>query len=250
MNFARPTISLSTRGTRLLRFTPPSPTFCCYQPARRKFSQTMSANNLSTPQRRLQNPAIFVCDIQEKFRKAIWQFDKILFTSQKVLRAAQILKIPIYVTTQIKAKLGDTVPELQELVAGAVSADKTRFSMMVPEVAKHFPVVPTTQLEGRREVVIVGLESHVCVTQTALDLRARGHKVYVLADGVSSCNEQEVPIALARLRAEGVTVTTSESWLYECMGNAEIAEFRDITKLVKETGEGTKTALGALFSKI
>ena len=93
-------------------------------------------------------------------------------------------------------------------------------------------------------MVIVGIESHICVTQTALDLLADGHKVYVLADGVSSCNPEEVPIALARLRGEGVVVTTSEGFLYECMGDAGIGEFREMSRLVKEfsgeTGEGLR----------
>lgn len=105
-----------------------------------------------------------------------------------------------------------------------------------------------TALAGKKQIsaVIVGIESHICVTQTSLDLLAAGHKVYVLADGVSSCNKEEVPIALARLRAEGAVVTTSESWLYECMGDAAIVEFRDIAKLVKETKEATKAGLEVL----
>jgi hypothetical protein len=68
------------------------------------------------------------------------------------------------------------------------------------------------------------VESHICVAQTTIDLLANGHKVYVLADGVSSCNPQEVPIALDRLRREGAVVTTSESFLFECMGDANISE--------------------------
>ncbi|KAL7626843.1 isochorismatase domain-containing protein [Parahypoxylon ruwenzoriense] len=191
-----------------------------------------------------------ICDIQDKFRNAIWQFDKILLTTQKVLRAAKVLNIPVYVTTQNAAKLGGTVPELQSLASGAlVNADKTGFSMLrAPELAAQFPPVVATTLP--REVAIVGIESHICVTQTALDLLARGHRVYVLADAVSSCNAPEVPIALARLRAEGAVVTTSESWLYECMGDAAIPEFRDIAKIVKETSTDTRTALGGLLSKI
>lgn len=83
--------------------------------------------------------------------------------------------------------------------------DKTAFSMWVPEVARHF------KRGEPSEVVIVGIESHICVTQTALDALREGHKVYIIADGVSSCNREEVPIALARLRVEGAVVTTSES---------------------------------------
>lgn len=174
-----------------------------------------------------------------------------LLTTKKMLEAAQILNIPVYVTTQSAAKLGDTVPELQELTAGAaVVADKTAFSMMrALELASHFPPVSATeQGKGASEVVIVGIESHICVTQTTLDLLARGHRVYVLADGVSSCNPQEIDVALARLRAAGAVVTTSESWLYECMGDAAISEFKGIAKLVTKTKADTKTTLETLLS--
>ncbi|KAK7923221.1 Isochorismatase [Apiospora marii] len=203
-----------------------------------------------TPSRRMKRPAIFVCDLQDKFRNAIWQFDKILLTTQKVLRAAEILQIPVYATTQSVAKLGGTVAELEPLLKSAVCIeDKTRFSMWTPEVQRHFSL-QQQQDTGKSEVVLVGIESHICITQTTLDLLAEGHTVYVLADAVSSCNPQEVPVALDRLRAAGAVVTTSESWLYECMGDAAIPEFRDIAKVVKETGADTKTALGGLLSRM
>ncbi|KAI0011793.1 isochorismatase [Xylariaceae sp. FL0662B] len=243
MNFARTARVIPARGLRLHR---PALSTTIYFSSPR-FSSTMA-------QRRLQNSAIFVCDMQEKFRNAIWQFDKIILTTQKVLRAAHTLDIPIYVTTQNAARLGATVPELQPLIADAAAqADKTRFSMMVPEIAPHFASPPSPSPSSSdphtspREVVIVGIESHICVTQTALDLLRAGHRVYVLADAVSSCNRQEVPLALARLRAAGAAVTTSESWLYECMGDAAIPEFRDLARLVKETAADTKTVLGALL---
>jgi hypothetical protein len=98
-------------------------------------------------------------------------------------------------------------------------------------------------LKAPLSCVIVGIESHICVTQTAIDLISEGHRVYVIADGVSSCNKEEVPIALARLRQEGAVVTTSESWLYECAGDAGIPEFKEIIKLVKETNQSTKEVL-------
>ncbi len=175
-----------------------------------------------------------------------------------MLRAAAVLDIPVVVTTQNRARLGDTVSELASLygavgAAGAgdgkkarllVDADKTRFSMWTPEVQAVFPASPSAA------AVIVGIESHICVTQTALDLLAAGHRVYVLADGVSSCNCEEIPVALARLRAAGATVTTSESWLYETMGDASLPAFRSIVGLVKETGADTKAALSALLSKM
>lgn len=165
-----------------------------------------------------------------------------------MLRAASILNIPVLATTQQRAKLGETCAELgldsddTEGNKTLVHADKSLFSMWTPEVRNALSKTPNQ----RYSAVVVGIESHICVTQTTLDLLAAGHKVYVLADGVSSCNKEEIPIALARLRAEGATVTTSESFLYECMGDAGIEEFRAIAGIVKETKQSTTETLQAL----
>jgi len=166
-----------------------------------------------------------------------------ILTTKKLIRAAEILSIPIYATTQNRARLGETCAELS--IPNAVEhVDKTAFSMWIPAISQHFsPDRPS-------EVVLVGIESHICVTQTTLDLLANGHKVYVLADGVSSCNPQEIPIALARLRAAGAIVTSSESFLYELMGDAAIPEFKQIAGLVKETSKDTKEVVATLLSKM
>jgi len=203
-----------------------------------------------TPQRRFQNPVVFVCDIQEGFRNAIHGFDHMIKTSQKLLRASALLSIPTYVTTQNRTRLGNTVPELASLLpASTIDLDKTRFSMYIPPISAdaHFPVITSTNPHRKAQVAIVGIESHICVTQTALDLLEAGHEVYIIADAVSSCNMEEVPIALARLRQAGAVITTSESWIYECMGDAGIEEFRGMVKLVKETSADTKLSLQGLF---
>ncbi|ROW17509.1 hypothetical protein VPNG_00924 [Cytospora leucostoma] len=204
----------------------------------------------ASPRRRFNNPAIFICDLQEKFRNAIYGFDKVkpvinnsVLTAQKVLRAAHALQIPIYVTTQNRARLGTTVSELEPYLTTDLvraHADKTLFSMFVPAIADQLAQEPG-------EIVIVGIESHICVTQTALDAARAGHRVYVLADGVSSCNREEVPVALDRLRAEdGVTVTTSEGWLYEAVGDAGVPEFKSVIGIVKDTSADTRAVLQAL----
>lgn len=85
------------------------------------------------------------------------------------------------------------------------------------------------------------------MTQTALDLRDAGHKVYVIADGVSSCNPGEVSVALDRLRSEpGITVTSSESWMYECVGDAAHPGFKGLIGVVKGSLEDTKTVWKSL----
>jgi len=156
---------------------------------------------------------------------------------------AKILNIPIYTTTQNAARLGSTVSELKELLPESHSTeiDKTAFSMLVPELTSLL----TSQSSNSSPVsaIIVGIETHICVTQTALDLLALGHKVYVLADGVSSCNAGERVIALARLRSEGAVVTTSESFLYEVLGDAKNENFKAIAGLVRETKESTREAV-------
>lgn len=160
-------------------------------------------------------------------------------TAQKLLRFTQALSLPTHTTTQNTLRLGPIVPELP---APQPHHDKTAFSMLIPPVA--------ASLTPNSSIALVGIESHVCITQTALDLLAAGHKVYVIADGVSSCNPEEVPVALDRLRAEGVTVTSSEAWMYEVMGDAGIPEFKDVIKIVKGTSGDTKAAVKALMPRM
>ncbi|PUU72650.1 Isochorismatase-like protein [Tuber borchii] len=195
---------------------------------------------------RINNPVLFVCDLQEKFRTAIYGFDRCVLTAQKLLKASQILQIPTYATTQNSSKLGPLVPELHPLLTKTKILDKSLFSMMTPELRARLDE-DIGDGGSKRSVALIGIESHICVLQTCLDLLAAGHGVYVIADGVSSCNRQEVPIALERMRREGAVVTTSESWMYEVMGDAKISEFREMAGLVKESKESTTWALQSLL---
>lgn len=169
-----------------------------------------------------------------------------------MVKAAKILNIPIYTTTQNASRLGATVAEISSLFPDShkTEIDKTAFSMMVPQLTQSLlsqsqadPSSTAAAPHKPVNVIIVGIETHICVTQTALDLLSMGHKVYVLADGVSSCNAGERPIALQRLAREGATVTTSESLLFELVGDAGSANFKAISGLVKETKEETKGAV-------
>lgn len=90
----------------------------------------------------------------------------------------------------------------------------------------------------------------MCVLQTVLDLRKLGHNVYVIADGVSSSSQAEVRVAVERMRGVGAVVTTSESWIFEVMGDAKCEGFREIQKLIKEDGMSSKLALDRLAAKI
>ena len=161
-----------------------------------------------------------------------------------MVKAAKILNFPIFITTQNAARLGNTVEEITSVlpIDAASQIDKTAFSMLVPELQEHLSKL-TRASNGKLSVFLVGIETHICVTQTTLDLLAQGHKVYVLADGVSSCNAGERPVALSRLAREGAIVTTSESLLFELVGDAKGQHFKGVSGLVKETKESTKGAV-------
>lgn len=118
--------------------------------------------------------------------------------------------------------------------------------MVTPEVISLLP--DTGKGETPLDAIVVGIETHICVTQTTLDLLERGHRVYVIVDGVSSVNPEERGVALARLRDAGAIVTTSESILFEMLGDAKRAEFKSVSGLVKESKDDTKSAL-AEFAK-
>ncbi len=169
-----------------------------------------------------------------------------------MLKATTHLSIPIYVTTQNRARLGPTIAEFAPYLTTSnpnlrADQDKTLFSMIVPEI-KALLTPPTTENQKQPpplDVILLGIETHICVAQTTLDLLALGHRVYILADAVSSVNPEERSIALARLRDAGAIVTTSESILFEVLGDAKKEGFREVSGLVKEMGEETKGALQA-----
>ncbi|EPS38211.1 hypothetical protein H072_7997 [Dactylellina haptotyla CBS 200.50] len=190
---------------------------------------------------RIARPALFICDLQERFQKAIYNFSAVASTTSKLLTAASILSVPVYVTTQNKRALGDTIKDiLAQLPEDAVQVDKTLFSMCIPEILKKL------EDEKIKTVTVVGIESHICVLQTTLDLLEHGYKVYVIRDGVSSCNPQEIPTALARMQQAGAVITTSESWLFEIVRDSAQPKFKAIANLVKETKQATKDNLEAL----
>jgi hypothetical protein len=159
-------------------------------------------------------------------------------------------------TTQLRAKLGETCSELNldreddndaSSIKTLAHVDKTLFSMWTPEVRSALESLsPSSSTGEAHAVAILGIETHICVTQTTLDLLRAGHSVYVLADGVSSCNPGERNVALARLRQAGAVVTTSESWLYEVTRDAARTEFKQVAGLVKEWSGRTKEAVEKL----
>ncbi|KAI0751246.1 Isochorismatase hydrolase [Daedaleopsis nitida] len=183
---------------------------------------------------------LFVCDLQTRFRTLTHGFDHCVAIGSKMLKLANILNIPVVFTEQNPRALGSTVPELDTAPLGDLflgAHEKTVFSMAIP------PILDILKQRDIKSVVLLGIESHICVLQTTFDLIERGYDVYVLADGISSTHPQEVPIAIERMRRAGGQITTSESAAFELLGDANKPGFKAFTRLIREEKENTEKAL-------
>lgn len=180
--------------------------------------------------------AFFMCDIQQKFRPAMLYFDEIVEVSNKLVKASKILGIPLVVTEQYPQGLGRTVPELDVSHAVCVEA-KTRFSMLTPAVER--------QTVGLHSVVLFGVEAHVCVEQTALQLLSRGVAVHVVADATTSRSQDDRVLAFARLSRLGCVVTTAEAVIFQLLGDKDHPKFADLRALIRTPSP--PTGLGLAF---
>jgi len=188
--------------------------------------------------------AFLLCDLQTRFKPAIHQFDKVVMTVSKMVQIAKVVGVPMIVTTQNARVLGDTVPEIDLEGMGPLhlgTFDKSMFSMATPEV------ISTLQQYNIKSVIIMGIEAHICVLMSCLDLLALGYEVHVLADGVSSSNKEEIPFAFDRLRQAGVIIGTSESVAFQLQIDSAKPNFKIFAKTIKEEKEKTREVLQALL---
>jgi len=173
---------------------------------------------------------VFVCDVQERFRGVVDGFSHCVHVGAVMMRAAAILHVPVIVTEQYPEKLGSTVDELQpHIPKDHPAVPKKLFSMCTPEVIARLDGMP-----GRTQAIIMGLEAHVCVMQTAMDLMDRGVEVFVLADGTSSQRPSDRAIAMRRLEQMGAWTTSSEMALFQMLKTADADAFKPVSALVRE----------------
>ena len=170
--------------------------------------------------------ALVVVDVQEGFRKAIPDFDRIAAAIATLVRGAEAMDVPIVVTEQYPKGLGATVPE----VAAALPTDveplpKTVFSAASAE---------GFGLEGREQAVVCGIEAHVCVNQTVLELLDQGTEVHVVADAVGSRTAANRELGLAKAERAGAWLTSVETALFELLGEAGTDRFKAVQRLVLE----------------
>jgi nicotinamidase-related amidase len=168
--------------------------------------------------------ALVVVDVQEAFRPAVRDFDAVAGGAATLVRGARILGLPVVVSEQYPRGLGATVPEVAEHLDGVEPIDKVCFSAAA---ADGF------DLAGRDQVLLCGIESHVCVSQTAHDLLERGVEVHVARDAVSSRTEENRELGLHKMESAGAVVTSVETALFELLGAAGTDEFKQVQGLIK-----------------
>ncbi|KAF8529276.1 Isochorismatase-like protein [Hysterangium stoloniferum] len=192
------------------------------------------------------NTVMLVCDLQTRLKPVVYAFDNVVATANKMLKVAKVLNVPVVVTEQNPKGLGPTTPELALSTLGPLHLGtfaKSLFSMITPQVTQ----VLTSREPPIKSVVLYGIESHVCILQTALDLLELQYDVHVLADGVSSCNKEEIPWALERMRQAGAQITTSESIAFQLTVDSASPNFKPLAGIVKEEKDATKSTLQTLL---
>ena len=171
--------------------------------------------------------ALLVIDIQERILKVINEYERVVDNSLKLINGFKILEMPVLYTEQYPKGLGSTVSDLLE-VLGTGAVEKTTFSCSGAD-----NLFSTLINSGIKQLAVCGIESHVCVQQTVMDLLANGFQVNVAADAVSSRRELDYKIALDRMDKLGAEITTAESILFELLEKSGTEKFKAISKLVK-----------------
>ena len=177
---------------------------------------------------RANDSALLVVDLQEKLMPAIHEGGRVLDQSRKLIQTAQLLKLPILASEQYPKGLGPTCADIKQLLGNGPVLEKMTFSGCGAE-----SFWSTWESFQRPNAVVCGVESHVCVQQTVLDLLARGQNVFVLADAVGSRRAFDTDLALQRMHDAGAIITTTESVIFELLGRAGTPEFKEVLKLVK-----------------
>lgn len=168
--------------------------------------------------------AAVAVDYQERLMPVMYEKEELLAHSVILLKGLRELQIPIYLTQQYTRGLGMTVKEITDAAGTEEYLEKISYS-----AAEE--VIP--RLEEKKTVILCGIESHICVLQTVIDLKSRGYTPVLVTDCISSRKKRDYDMALERAKQEGAVLTTYEALLFEILGKAGTPEARRIQKLIK-----------------
>lgn len=175
-----------------------------------------------------ENTALLVIDIQERLLPVIFESERVIRNTIKLINGFKILNLPIFYTEQYPKGLGNTSVAIKEALGNKTAIEKMSFSC-----SGATGLFDELKQKDIKQVVACGVESHVCVMQTVLDLIANDFSVHVAADAVSSRREFDLHIALNRMGKNGAEITLTESILFEMLEVCGTDQFRAISKLIK-----------------
>ena len=174
---------------------------------------------------RVETSCLLAVDFQERLMPAIHQAESVIAHGAWLIQIAPRLGVPVLASEQYPQGLGHTVAAIRKLLPAEAFMEKTHFSCAAEQSCMR-------QIDscGQVQWLLVGVESHVCVLQTALELRAAGKEVYLVADAVSSRSPRDVELALERMRSEGVRIVSREMVVFEWLHQAGTDLFRSISR--------------------
>lgn len=178
---------------------------------------------------RPESTVLIIIDLQKKLLPAIVSSNLVLENTKKLLRLAKVMHLTTIVTTQYKKGLGETAPEIAELAA-IDPIDKTSFGCMGD---KSFCSALKQRIAPGGTMLLAGIETHVCVTQTALGALQEGYQVHVAADATSSRSKANAALGIQRMHSAGVIISSTEMAAYELLGNSCRREFKEMLPYLK-----------------
>jgi nicotinamidase-related amidase len=179
--------------------------------------------SVATPSRlEPERTALVVVDLQERLLPAILEHERVLKNSVLLLRLAEVLSLPVLLTTQYEKGLGPTVREVLERAPGVAPIDKVSFGCFQSEPF----LARLDTLRERNQIVVAGIESHICVAQTVLGALERDFEVHVASDAVGARAAENRVIGLRRMEKAGAVLSSAEMAIYELLGRSDAAAFK------------------------
>ena len=172
--------------------------------------------------------ALLVVDIQERLAPATSDPEPVIEHTRKLIAAARSLAVPVLASQQYPQGLGPLVPSLASLLSDGETVDKTHVSCMKEEA-----LAAAFRRLGRGQAVVTGMEAHVCVLQTVIDLIANRFQVFVVADAMTSRSPANHALAVERMAAAGASIVSTEMVIFEWLERADRPEFRPLSKMIR-----------------
>ncbi len=171
---------------------------------------------------------MLVVDLQEKLAPAMADHERVVRNCARLAQGAELMKVRAFATEQYRKGLGPTLPVIAQSIGNFAPFEKLTFSACGAD-----GLMPALKASGADDIILCGIESHVCVLQTCLDLLAAAFSVFVVADAVSSRTREDCALALERMRAAGAIIVSTEMALFELLERAGTEEFKAVHKLIR-----------------